>query len=195
MYLYKLLTEKEQESLKLPDNYPNYPTAEEIIKSESKHKTIIIKMIFGWKKEIWYPLRKKTDIDDNKREELKIKAISDLIISIANIYKKEVNVTFEPGVFSSFYNPETQTIGLNKPSIVSALHELAHHLFGPDEIKACKWSVHLFRKTFPKAYQELQWYGHVLIKPDLAMVKNLTPKLKEEKQEEKQKEKEIKTKK
>lgn len=61
------------------------------------------------------------------------------------------------------YHPNTQTIVLGKPlSIISSLHELGHHLFGPSELKACRFSVHLFKKVFPKAFAKLIWHGHML---------------------------------
>ena len=64
------------------------------------------------------------------------------------------------------YNPRTRTIYHNKnnPSIISSLHELAHHLYGEDELIACKWSINLFRTAFPKSYAKLECENHLLIK-------------------------------
>ena len=64
------------------------------------------------------------------------------------------------------YNPRTRTIFFDKnhASIISALHELGHHLFGPNELEACRWSIQLYAKIFPKEFSKLKWNGHMLIK-------------------------------
>ena len=64
------------------------------------------------------------------------------------------------------YNPDTDTISIdyNNPSIISTLHEIGHALFGSSELKACKFSVWLFKTVFPKAFQKLKWDGHMLKK-------------------------------
>ena len=46
-------------------------------------------------------------------------------------------------------------------SIVTFLHEFAHAL-GKDERGACRWSINLFRRVFPRQYARLQADGHVL---------------------------------
>lgn len=62
------------------------------------------------------------------------------------------------------YRPSDQTIMLdhNRPSIISALHELGHHLYGDSELQACRFSVWLFKEAFPKSYAKLRWEGHML---------------------------------
>jgi hypothetical protein len=49
-------------------------------------------------------------------------------------------------------------------SIISLLHELAHHLFGPDELTACRWSVWLYQLRFRNDYNNLIWNEHTLMK-------------------------------
>ena len=66
---------------------------------------------------------------------------------------------------SSFYRPSDHRIVINgKLSVVTFLHEFAHAL-GFDERKACKWSINLFRKCFPRQYSRLIHVGHTLIRP------------------------------
>ena len=48
-----------------------------------------------------------------------------------------------------------------KLSVVTYLHEFAHAL-GRDERGACKWSVNLFRRVFPRQYARLHADGHTL---------------------------------
>lgn len=140
---------------------PAYPTKEEIIDKPIKHKKEIINVVKHWKKENWLPARQSNPLE-------KFAVIKDLLLNIAFAYGKQVNVEFVPELLSCCYNPKTHTISINDPiSIISALHELAHHLFGRSELKACRWSIWLFKKTFPKAYAKLVWKEHMLVRPTL----------------------------
>jgi len=136
-----------------------YPTKETILDANPKHKTEVIAFVKMWKKSVWMEARKLTP-------EVKFNALKDLIQTIAEEhYQKPVDVEYQEDVHSCAYNPSRNTIILNSSlSIISSLHELAHHLFGSSEKKACIWSVHLFRKTFPTAYGRLHWNGHMLVK-------------------------------
>lgn len=141
---------------------PNaYPTREEIINEPHKHKPAVIRLVKLWKKEIWFPLR-----DREPTDELKFAALQTLIQRIATeAYQKPVEVEYEAEAMSCYYQPMHNRIVINKSlSILSSLHELAHHLFGSSEAKACRWSVWLFAKAFPKAYSQLEWRGHLLVR-------------------------------
>ena len=61
----------------------------------------------------------------------------------------------------------TGTIQLTKMagSVVTYLHEFAHHLLGPCERRACRWSLNLFRRCFPRSFRRLQQVGHTLVRP------------------------------
>ena len=137
----------------------SYPTREEILDGDPKHKASVIKMVKQWKKETWWEARKGA-------QPIKFQALSDIISNIASeIYKKPVDVEYNPETYSCAYSPARNVIIINSSlSVISALHELAHHLFGASEKKACIWSVHLFRKTFPTAYSRLEWDGHMMVK-------------------------------
>lgn len=52
-------------------------------------------------------------------------------------------------------------------SVVAFLHEFSHVL-GKGEKSACKWSINLFRRHFPKSYAKLVPVGHLLISKETA---------------------------
>lgn len=139
-----------------------YPTKEEIMDPPHTHKPDVIRLVKLWKREVWFPLRNQNPTDEQRFEALKA-----LLQRIAvEQYQKEVNVVYVPDAGSCYFQPGTNTIGINKSlSILSSLHELAHFLFGSSELKACRWSVWLFKKTFPKAFSQLEWRGHMLVRP------------------------------
>jgi len=131
---------------------PNYPTKEEILEKEQKFKPETIEIIKTWKKIEW-------------NAEKSFESLKALAKVLASIYEKPVRVEFVSNYPTCCYQPATQTIIINNStSIISLLHEFAHHLYGPSELKACRWSVWLFKKTFPKSYAKLKWQGHMLIK-------------------------------
>jgi len=88
-------------------------------------------------------------------------ALGELLFRLCRIYHK-------PGLSIRFnqpeteYNPITKTISLRNLSLVSALHELAHHLYGVSERTACRWSVWLFYKTYPEQFEHCRFEGHML---------------------------------
>lgn len=141
---------------------PGYPTQEEIMGTEHKHKPGVIKLVKQWKKEVWFPLRATEPTEQEKFEALKT-----LLQRIATeAYHKPVEVDYEAEAMSCYYQPTRNRIVINQSlSILSSLHELAHHLFGPSELKACRWSIWLFKKTFKKAFSQLEWRGHMLVRP------------------------------
>ncbi len=70
---------------------------------------------------------------------------------------------------SSHYIPsERRIVIVGKLSVLTFLHEFAHAL-ELDERNACRWSINLFKRCFPKQYGRLVHVGHMLIRPgDLA---------------------------
>lgn len=126
-----------------------YPTKTQIMEKEQKFKPITIITIKKWKKNDWY--KHKND-----------KSIYRLLNKLSHIYDKPLNITNLKT--NSHYSPTTKTINLHNTSIITALHEFAHHLYGRNETKACQWSIWLFKKTFPKNFNKLKWNGHMLIK-------------------------------
>jgi len=66
---------------------------------------------------------------------------------------------------SSHYIPALHRIVLvGKLSVVTYLHEFAHAR-GMGERDACRWSINLFRRCFPRQYARLVGRGHMLIRP------------------------------
>lgn len=136
-----------------------YPSQEEIMGTPHTHKPEVIKLVKSWKREYWKNVKGESD----EQKFIALKALLQRIASEA--YQRPVEVDYQPDVPSCCYHPQMNRITVNKSlSIISSLHELAHHLFGPSELKACRWSVWLFKKTFPKAYDQLEWRGHMLVK-------------------------------
>jgi len=127
-----------------------YPTPEEIMRYPPKYPLKIIEFTLNWKK-IWqkYPSNKYL-------------SLIALAYGISDLYNKPVlSVTLNN---EYCYNSKTKTIALGyNPSIISTLHEIGHHLYGHSELKACRFSIHLFKQTFPKAFQKLSWKDHTLI--------------------------------
>ena len=67
---------------------------------------------------------------------------------------------------SSHYCPsQHQIVLVGRLSVVTYLHEFAHAM-GMDERDACRWSINLFRRCFPKEYSRLIHVGHTLIQPE-----------------------------
>ena len=133
-----------------------YPTKGEILATNPGYDSHLIwciqewtNLIKGWK-----------DIDDAK----KMLSLEFLIYIICRFYKKEMPKIKWEKVCK--YNSRTRTMYLDvtNPSIVSTLHELGHHLHGASELKACQWSIHLFKTIFPASYKKLKWKGHLLVK-------------------------------
>jgi hypothetical protein len=46
-------------------------------------------------------------------------------------------------------------------SVITYLHEWGHKRFGRSEIRACRWSVNLFARCFPKSFARLRSEGHM----------------------------------
>jgi len=69
------------------------------------------------------------------------------------------------GSGSSHYIPHLHRIVLvGKLSVVTYLHEFAHSR-GKGEKGACRWSINLFRRCFPKQFGKLVHIGHTLVRP------------------------------
>lgn len=66
----------------------------------------------------------------------------------------------------SGYNRESRTIRLEstKLSVLSFLHEFAHCVYGSSELIACRWSVNLFKKVWPRSFERCHFEGHLLVR-------------------------------
>lgn len=65
---------------------------------------------------------------------------------------------------ASCYRPAVHTITLaGRLSVVTFLHEFAHAR-GYDERQACRWSLNLFRRVFPRSFARCQSDAHTLVR-------------------------------
>jgi hypothetical protein len=135
-----------------------YPKRDEILALPAPtHRPDVLKLVKLWKREVWNDAR-------GIGEDAKTEACVRLGLAILHIYgKDDWEVVYNPlGI--ACCDPVGKRIILEKGSIITTMHEVAHALFGSSELKACRWSVWLFRKTFNKAYAKLVWKEHCLVK-------------------------------
>lgn len=70
-----------------------------------------------------------------------------------------------PAVGNGCYCRMTHTIMLEgKLSVVTYLHEFGHAR-GFDERDACRFSINLFARCFPRSFARCQHQGHMLVQP------------------------------
>lgn len=124
-----------------------YPTPEFITKRPIKHRTQAILCVMRWK---------------NENKHYKYNQIKQLLHKLAKIYGTSICVFRSKE--SSCYIPATSCIFLHNNSIITALHEFAHHLYGSSETIACRWSIWLYAKVFPEQINKLEWKGHMLVR-------------------------------
>lgn len=138
-----------------------YPTKEQILKEPRPDIPNELLAVMSRWKEFFYKGWKRRDI------EYKIGSLGILMNTICMIYGKK-NPNYEHCTCKEHvdhYNPRTKTLVLGKNiSIISAFHELAHHLFGASELTACRWSVWIYKLRFRKDYEKLVWKRHLLVR-------------------------------
>ena len=62
----------------------------------------------------------------------------------------------------SCFQPGANVITLpGRLSVITFLHEWGHVLKGHSEFEACRWSLRLFQRCFPRSWGRLRWEGHV----------------------------------
>lgn len=131
-----------------------YPTKEEILKTPFEFTPETLNLTANWKKTYLKDFRQKTNSK-------KLTEITRLLRLLA------FPVSYSVKLGQKYcYDPVGKTIFLDKhhPSVISALHELGHFLYGNSELEACRFSVWLFKTIFPEFYQKLSWVGHLLVK-------------------------------
>lgn len=135
----------------------NYPTKEEILRTPPEYIQNDIKKdtisLVEWKEGNYKGWKEKNA--NQKYESLKI-----MIEGLSSNHEKCTIGEAE----RHYYDPNTKTLHLNikKPSIISALHEYGHHLYGPSEKDACIYSVWMFKIVFPRVFKEMDFDGHLL---------------------------------
>ncbi len=136
-----------------------YPTKKEILDHPVIIKPETIAIIKAWKSEFFHNW---SDWDN----QTKLTRLNSLIYCIQVMENTGIPFAKVKEGKEYKYNLKTNTIYHNKniPSIISSLHELAHHLFGDSEFNACRWSVHAFKQCFPHSFGKLEWQNHKLVK-------------------------------
>lgn len=131
-----------------------YPTKKEILKTPLKFTPEVLNLTANWKKTYLKNIKEKTESD--KLTEIKI-----LIRLIASPTSPAIRLGTK-----YCYDPVGKVLYLDKnhASVISALHELGHYLYGDSELEACRFSVWLFKTIFPEFYERLSWVGHLLVK-------------------------------
>lgn len=137
-----------------------YPTKKEILEHKVDIPPVVVEHLKMWK--IKHYNKRWGKLDNREKNE----SLLQLSRMIQYLYKADLkpytDVVFTP--VPAFYSPLLDVINLqeHRPSIITTLHETAHALFGRSELVACAFSVHLFKKAFPKAYAKCVWNGHLL---------------------------------
>lgn len=135
-----------------------YPTPDEIMEPRFRFKKGVIGVARAWKAKFFKGWR-------NQDEDVKMESLRQLLLAIDGLYPDLPRLQAVVKGQHSKYYPEIRTIGLANTSIITALHELGHHLFGRSERKACRFSAQLFKRIWPKAFARLEWQGHLLVRP------------------------------
>lgn len=156
-----------------------YPTKEQILSREVKIGPQIINDVLKWKKDYYKGWKDRTKVDKMTKIRALILQISlnyydnyseeDFLNNGWKVNGYRLKVETGPGYedcCETNHNEKRYTIYLdeNNPSIITAFHELAHAIYGGSELKACRWSIWLFKNTFPKSYGKLKWRNHMLVK-------------------------------
>jgi hypothetical protein len=138
---------------------PIYPTPEEIMAEPAPQFTDDILSLMQDFKQHW---RQHKNMTIGQKYDMLCSLLVYLNLTIFG--NGHIGISILEDAPTASYNPETNVITLNNPSIISALHEFGHKVNGPNELLACRFSVHLFKQTFPKAFARLHWEGHLLKK-------------------------------
>lgn len=141
-----------------------YPTKKEVLDYAKRWPpdSLQIAIVNDWKKK-WYINKWKETEKEAKKEALEflIKELWEISVPEGRL---KISIIWDQ---DWRYYQMTNTIHGDQYniSIISALHELGHSIFGASELSACAFSVGLFKECFPNEYANLIWDGHMLRKP------------------------------
>lgn len=141
-----------------------YPTKKEILEKRPDIDPAMIKIVLSWKKKFMKDWKNATNSNKIMMLRALIYALVVCTHPLLKKPKKEIPKVELGPIYC--YEKTEKTIYLegHNPSIISTLHELAHHFFGDSELEACRWSIWLFKECFPTLYNNLTWKGHQLVK-------------------------------
>ena len=99
-------------------------------------------------------------LDDRQSKFQKLHADLCAIYSVSPTVAIEGDGTGDSG--GSCFQPGANVITLRgRLSVITFLHEWGHVLKGSSEFEACRWSLRLFQRCFPRSFARLRWEGHV----------------------------------
>ena len=94
---------------------PHYPNQEEITSPSISYKTATIMAVKGWRNNTWKTAK-------SGDEATKITALQGLVTALNTVYTKTVSLVLDTEApQGAHYHPESNTIHLNKPSIITTL--------------------------------------------------------------------------
>jgi hypothetical protein len=138
---------------------PNYPrTVREVLSRRQTYRPATLRAVRAF-------ARSKPWRGTLKQRAAKFSALH---FELCRVYGRSIRLTFRIDESrhsgSSCYRPSEQRIILNGRllSVVTYLHEFAHALYGRSERTACRWSINLFRRCFPRSYNQCAQVGHTL---------------------------------
>lgn len=126
-------------------------TLEEILKEKPKLRDGTILIVKMWKTKHY---KGWSDLGSDD----KMQKLEELISSLVELYRKKQPKIVRTG--TSYYDKELETIYINEkhPSIVTTLHETAHHIFkNSSELTASRWSIWIYKEVFPITFKKMEW--------------------------------------
>jgi hypothetical protein len=157
----KLRLEFKGQRLEQPSNYPNTPTVEDLMYYRG-----VIKALKEFKRETCTPLRQ---LDNTPERINEVSACYQrLHAKLCAIYEITPLLTFTisrpRAEGNGLYAVATNTINISgKFSMITYLHEFGHAR-GFNEHSTVLWSVSLFKRAFPRAYNTLHANKHRLMR-------------------------------
>lgn len=140
----------------LEPSEPNvYPTKEDILAERPMFKWGVFKVISEWKLGR-YPKWAEQPLEEKRA------SLYELGVAMSQLYGVKPPLVMIAYALKHSYYQKPGIIWTHNGSIISFLHELGHHLFGPGEIHACRFSVWIYKLRFTSAMKKLVWHGHLL---------------------------------
>jgi hypothetical protein len=135
---------------------PNYPaTVQEVLDPAMTFKPAALRAVRAFARS--KPWR---GTPEERREKFRA-----LHVELCRVYGLTTKLTMRVWRLCNFahYIPGEDRIVMPRLSVVTYLHEFAHAK-GADERQACRWSINLFRRCFPRSFARCRAVGHTLVR-------------------------------
>ncbi len=141
-----------------PHEYPQ--TVAQVLNPAKKYKRGVLSAVRALKRTRPYRL-------DSQARARAVRRLYAKLAAIYGIRVPRLTARWSIGTSGrSCYMPNQHRIELSgRFSAVTTLHEFAHAL-GKDEFGACRWSINLFARVWPRLFARCQQIGHTLQLPD-----------------------------